>query len=437
MNRTLVAAIVVATASYLTAAFADALAATPPTAADLGLMQDYPPAPDRRVTRETTMVPPYNRWAFQHIRELHPTRAVYRDAARVSALASDPRDLGAFSAPVREGRVVTLDQLLDESHTDAFLVLHRGSIVYERYFNGMQAHTPHLIFSCTKSFVGTMMLTLIEQGRVDAAKPVSHFVPELADSAFGDASVQQVLDMTTAIRFQEVYADRASDWGRYGDVFGMFGPSEGNSKGPRSIFEYLSTLRKEGKHGYAFHYVTPSTDVLGWIVSRVTGLSIAQAIETMIWQPLGAQHDAYLWLDAGGREMAGAGLNVTPRDAARFGQMILQQGKYDGRQVIPAEVAARILRPGNAEVFTRLYADEPWYGDIGHSYHDQWWTFNNAHKTVSAIGIHGQYIWLDPVAQMVVVKMSSSPDAEGGANNVNDTDLPLVYQALAEHLMRQ
>ena len=401
-----------------------------------GLMQGFPPAAEQGVTRETTMIAPFNRWAFQHIRELHPTRAVNRDAARVSPLASDLRDLGGFSAPVRDGRVATLEQLLDASHTDAFLVLHRGRIVYERYLNGMQPYTPHLMFSCTKSFVGTMLLMLIEQGRVDAAKPVSHYVPELARSAFGEASVQQVLDMTTSIRFEEVYADHASDWGRYADVFGMYGATKGNRKGPTSIFDYLPTLEREGAHGRAFHYVTPNTDVLGWILSRVTGLSLAAALEKMLWQPLGAEHDGYIWLDAGGREMAGAGLNIAPRDAARFGQMILEQGRYDGRQVVPAAVAARILRPGNAEIFTKLYPDDSWYGPIGHSYHDQWWSFNNAHDTVSAIGIHGQYIWLDPVAQMVVVKMSSSPDAEGGANDLNDSDLPLFYQALAEHLMR-
>ena len=269
-----------------------------------------------------------------------------------------------------------------------------------------------------------------------SAKQVSHYVPELARSAFGDASVQQVLDMTTSIRFEEVYADRDSDWGRYGDVFGMYGATAGNRKGPTSIFDYLPTLERAGAHGQAFQYVTPNTDVLGWILSRVTGLSVAAALEEMLWQPLGAEYDAYIWLDARGREMAGAGLNIAPRDAARFGQMILEQGRYDGRQVIPAAVAARILRPGNPEIFTKLYPNDPWYGPIAHSYHDQWWSFNNAHHTVSAIGIHGQYIWLDPVAQMVVVKVSSSPDAEGGANELNDTDLTLFYPALAEHLMR-
>ena len=135
--------------------------------------------------------------------------------------------------------------------------------------------------------------------------------------------------------------------------------------------------------------------------------------------------------------MAGGGLNITARDAARFGQMILQRGRYNGQQIIPAGVADRILQPGDPQVFTRYYKDEPWYGEVAFAYHDQWWTFNNTHKAVSAIGVHGQYIYLDPVADMVVVKHSSSPDAEGGANDSNDVDGPLLYHAIAKHLMRQ
>ncbi len=161
----------------------------------------------------------------------------------------------------------------------------------------------------------------------------------------------------------------------------------------------------------------------------------------MLWQPLGAERDGYIWLDAGGTEMAGGGLNITARDAARFGQMILQGGKFNGRQILPAAVTTRILQhKGDPEVFTRIYSQfegTEWYGTIAYAYHDQWWTFNNAHKAVSAIGVHGQYIYLDPVANMVVVKQSSSPDAEGGANESNDTDGPLLYQALAEQLMKR
>jgi hypothetical protein len=422
----------------LLAAGPAAIAAPQPGAAELGLMQGFPPPADKQVRRGNFMEPPRNRWAFQHIRELQPTREIWRGDGPVSTLQHQPLDLDGFTATVRAGRKLSLAQFADEAHTDAFLVLHRGKIVYERYLNGQQPHTQHQMFSATKSFVGTLMLVLIEEGKVDAAKTVAHYVPDLQDSGFGDATVQQVLDMTTAIEYSEVYDDPDSDIWKYGHVFGLWGTPPADYKGPMTIYDYLPTLKKHGTHGQAFHYVTPNTDVLGWIIRRVTGKSVDLNIAERLWQPLGAERDGYIWLDGSGSEMAGGGLNISARDAARFGQMILQGGRYNGRQILPEAVAKRILQPGDPETFTRFYGQFPgteWYGQIAYAYHDQWWTFANAHKAVSAIGVHGQYIYLDPKAEMVVVKQSSSPTAEGGPNESNDTDGPLLYQVLAEHLM--
>lgn len=405
------------------------------TAEELELMQGFPPPPDKQVVRGNFMQPPYNRWSFQHIRELHPTREIYRGSGPVAGLNPNLLDLDEVSATVRENRELSLKELLETSHTDAFLILHKGQIVYERYMNGMAQHKQHQMFSATKSFVGTLMLTLLEQGQVDASKPVAFYLPELTGSAFADATVQQVLDMTTSIQFREIYDDPTSEIGLYGMVFGIGGPEPADYDGPRTIYELLPALKKKERHGEAFHYVTPNTDVLAWIVSRVTGKRLSTLLEELIWQPLGMERDAYLWLDRSATEMAGGGLNITARDAARFGQMILQGGYANGQQIIPKSVAARILKPGNPKLFGLAYED-PWYGDVAYAYHDQWWTFNNAHKAVAAIGVHGQYIYLDAVAQMVVVKQSSSPDAEGGANDLNDTDGPLLYQAIAEHLIK-
>ncbi len=405
------------------------------TAADLGLMEGFPPAPEKRVTLRNFMEAPYNRWGLQHIREFQPTREVYRGEGQVAPLTVDKLDLGSISTRVREGRELSLAQFLDESHTDSFLILHRGKVVFERYMNGMTQRSQHNMFSATKSFVGMLMLVLIDQGKVEASRKVTHYLPEMVGSAFGDATVQQVLDMTTAINFTEIYDDPNSEIWRYGWVFRVWGEPPENYDGPRTAYEYLPTLQKKGHHGRGFHYVTPNTDVLAWIISRVTGKSLSRNLQDTLWQRLGVERDGYFWLDRAGTEMAGGGLNITARDAARFGQMIIQRGRYNGQQIIPASVAQRILQPGNPETFTRYYQDEPWYGEVAYAYHDQWWTFNNAHKAVSAIGVHGQYIYLDPRAKMVVVKQSSSPDADGGANDANDIDGPLLYQAVAQYLV--
>lgn len=406
-------------------------AAPPPGAATSGLMEGFPPPADRQITRANHMVPPNNRWSFQHIRELWPTRELWRGDGPVSALASAPVDLTGFTATVSAGRRIGLEEFLKETDTDSFVVLHRGRVVYERYLNGQQAHTQHIMWSGTKSFVGTVLLMLAEEGRVDTARTVASYLPELQDSAFGDATVQQVLDMTTALTYTEIYQDPNADIWTYAALWQVPKPN-----GPQTIYEYLPTVKKQGTHGKGFHYVTPNTDVLGWIIRRVTGKSVDRNIAERILQPLGVERGGYIWLDAQGTEFAGGGLNLTARDAARFGQMILQGGRYDGRQVLPEAVAKRILQSGNRDTLMGYYGQFPgtdWYAGVTWAYHDHWWTFNNANKAVSAIGVHGQYIYLDARAGMVIVKQSSMPRAEG--TQAQETDLPLMFQAIADHLV--
>jgi len=413
------------------------LVSTSVTAAEIdveALMQGFPPPQELRVNKQNFMLPPYNRWALQHIRELQPTREVYRGDKPVSQLDEALVDLADRSYTVNGDREITLDEWLQEAATDAFLVMHKGKIVYERYLNGQEEHTQHQMFSATKSFVGTLVLMLIEEGKIDASRTMRSYVPEMKGSAFADATVQQVLDMTTSIEFSEAYTDPEADIWAYGSAFGLTEVEDASSRFD-SVYDYLPTLKvaKAWKHGDAFHYVTPNTDALGWLLSRVSGQSLSELIAVRFLQPLGAQRDAYMWLDKSGTEMAGGGLNITARDAARFGQMILQEGQYNGQQIISRAVAKRILTPGNPDTFTKLY-DDPWYQYVGHSYHDQWWSFRNDHNAVSAIGVHGQFIYLDPVAQMVIVKHSSHPEAEGESNEVHG---PLIWQAIAERLLTE
>jgi CubicO group peptidase (beta-lactamase class C family) len=403
----------------------------PATAADLGLMQGAPVPIDKQVTRANFMSAPYNRWALQHIRELFPSREISRGDGAVAVLKDNKTDLSGLQVKLADGRELTVSQWLSESYTDGFMVMHKGEVVYEQYFNSQTAATPHQMFSASKSFTGVMLLDLAAQGKVDLNTKVSQYLPELSNSAHGDATLQQVLDMTNGIQYSEDYEDPKADVWQYGYVFGI-GTAPANYKEPMNIHDYLATLKKSGNHGEKFHYVTPNTDVLGWIVRRVSGQTLSKVLEQSIWSRLGAEQNGYYWLEGSGTEMAGGGMNITLRDAARLGQMILNKGQYNGQQILPKTVAERILRPGDPGPFNRFYQD-PWYEQIGFAYHDQWWTFNNSHKAVSAIGVHGQFIYIDPVAEMVLVKQSSHPQAESESNEV---DGPQIMQAIAEHLLR-
>lgn len=415
----------------LSSSITQAAECAPPVTA---LMKGAPIPADMLVTVSNMMQAPYNRWAFHHVRQLQPSSEVSRGEGAPRQLAESPVDLDALDFRVGDNSKVSLDAWLKESCTDAFLVLHKGRIVYERYFNEMTPASEHLMCSVTKSFISTMTLDLIDQGRIDPTRLLQSYLPELAHSAFGDATVQQVLDMTTSLSFSEDYADPQADIWKYALSLSPADMVPAAYQGPRTIYDYLPTLKKAATaHGYGFHYVTPNADVLAWLNTRVSGQTASSLLSETIWQKLGAERDAYFSIASAGTELTGGGLNMTARDAARFGQMILQRGQYNGQTVLPEAVAARILQPGVSETFGRLY-DEPWYVEVTYAYHDMWWTFNNPHKAISAIGINGQFIYIDPVAELVVVKQSSHPDAE---SEINDVIGPQIWYQIATHLMQQ
>ncbi len=419
VTKVLAATAVAATVYTATLAAADE---RPQTASELGLMQGFPPTMEQRVTLENALQPPYNRWSLQHVREIAPTRGVAA-SDEPAVLNTHAVDLSGLQVSFPDGRKVKLGAWLESAYTDGFVVLHEGDIVYERYYNAQAPATPHLMFSVTKSFTGTMVLMLMEQGLIDGAAPVKHYLPELADTAFGDATVQQMLDMTNSIAYLEDYYNPDAD---ITDFLNAMLPG---AEGLYGHLQSLTELDKKFKHGEAFHYVTPNPEVLAWIIRRVTGLTIAQALQTMIWAPLGAEHNGYYWLDYHGTEMAGGGLSITLRDAARFGQMILQDGKFNGRQVISPAIAQRIKTKRNVELFTRYY-DDPWYGEVADSYHDQWWGYTGV-DAVAGLGIHGQFIYVNSEANVVIAKHSSDPTAESPRV---DNETAYIMHAIAAHL---
>ncbi len=402
----------------------------PQTAADLELMQGFPAPPEKLVTRENMLVPPFNRWSFQHIRELMPTAEVYRGPNDARKLRLAFKDISGWDFKTPDGTEYTIKSMLETTYADALVVLHNGNLIYEHYLNSMTRATQHQLMSVTKSLVGTLALQLIHEGLIDETKPVSEYLPELKGSAWEDATVRHALDMTTGIEFNEVYEFDEGDIARYAYAVGFSNPPA-EYTGPRSLAELLPQYRKAGEHGEAFHYVTPNTDVIGWLISRVTGKTFAQAFSHRIWSRLGAERDAYIITDAQGMQMAGGGFNATPRDLARFGQMILDNGQVDGKQILEPEVVEAIKQPGDQEVYAKGMEEAPeiWKG---WSYRSFWWHTHNEHNAFTGVGINGQWLYIDPTANVVIVVVSSQPEAE---NEEMDTINLTGFHAIASRLV--
>lgn len=420
-----------------TAAAAEAPAtADLPTAAEsdpvaLGWMQGFPPPADRVIGQPDSnyFSFPKLRWTVCHFRELLPTKQVSRGLGAPVPLerAPDPGIDGVTFTPLGGGEPMTWEDSLAANYTDGILVLHRGRIVYERYLGCLDEAGKHGAMSVTKSVVGLLGEILVAEGRLDETARVATLIPELADSAFGDATVRQVLEMTTGLDYSEDYADPEADVWAYNAAASPL-PKPPGYTGPRTYYEFLQTVRPEGEHGVAFGYKTVNTDVLGWIVARVTGRSVTDLLSERIWIPMGAEQDAYFTVDSIGTPFAGGGLSAGLRDLGRLGQLVLDEGVIHGRRLFPAAAVQRIRRGGDKGAFAKAgYATLP-----GASYRGMWWVLHDDHGAFAARGVHGQTIYVDPTADMVIVRFASHPKAGNAAND--PTSLP-AYRAVAEYLL--
>lgn len=401
----------------------------------LGWMVGSPPPPDKRVRFDdgSSRQFPQIRWAFSHQRQLVPTRAVPRGGGPVWELPRAPRDdLDAVRfVPLGGDEPMTWAQSLEANYTDGIVVLHRGRIVQERYWGVLRPDVPHIAMSVTKSLTGLIGAMLVADGTLDANAPASTWVPELAACAFGRATVRQLLDMTTALRYSEDYADPQADiydFVRAGRVVAR----PAGYAGPDSFHEFLLTVQPQGVHGEAFAYKTVNTDALAWVLARATGRPLDALLAERLWQPMGAEHDACFSVDPIGTPFAGGGLNLVLRDLARVGELMRLRGTRpdDGRTIVPAAVVDDIRRGGDPARFAQAgYALLP-----GWSYRSMWWVTHNAHGAYMARGVHGQGIYVDPVAEMVVARFASHPMAANA--HLDPTSLP-AYHALARHLIAQ
>lgn len=398
----------------------------------MGWMAGSPPPPDKLIqfSDATHFRFPQTRWSFANFRRFMPTSNISRDDNGASPLPRAERsDIDAVSfQPLGRTESMTWADSLAANYTDAIVVLHKGKVVYERYFGVMNPRATHIAMSVTKSFFGTLGAVLVAEGKLDESAPVSKYIPELKDTAFGDATVRQVLDMTVGVKYSENYADPKAEVIDHVRAGGLL-PRPPGYTGPTSFYGFLKTLQKEGQHGEAFAYKTVNSDVLGWLIRRATGQTVGDLLAKRIWQKIGTEQDGYMLIDSEGTEFAGGGLNLTVRDMARFGEMMRLGGVYSGQQVVPKAVVDDIRNGGRKADFEKAgYKTLP-----GWSYRDMWWVSHNEHGAYMARGVHGQSIYIDPKAEMVVARFGSHPLA-ANANN-DPTTLP-AFHALAKHLMQ-
>lgn len=344
---------------------------------------------------------PYSRWAFQHVEQLVECKPISASATPKPLNSGATLALADISFE-HAGRHWTVVEALEHGASDGLLVLQNGQVRAEYYANGHTESTRHIVFSVSKSITGALAGVLVEQGLLDPEQQVAHYLPLPEGSAYLDCTVRQVLDMTVDIRFVEDYLDPLGDVARY-RVAMNWNPA-GLISSETGLLGFVSSLpRAGGDHGNAFHYVSPNADLLGWLLEAASGRSVPELLKAYLWEPMGAEHDSSITVDQYGASRTAGGFCCSLRDMARVGELMRMGGKSDGQSVLPPDWIDDIFSQGDPQAWAN--------GDLTTlfpkgRYRSQWYGPAQDSGVLCAIGIHGQWIWIDTQKQIVIAKQS-------------------------------
>lgn len=369
---------------------------------------------------------PWNVWAFRYVSELIPT-------ARIAATPGLTEDAPAGAEDLVRQKVVvggeqsTIADILQRTSTDALVVLKSGRIVADVHARNFTMQSRHILFSASKSVTAIVAGSLQGDGVLDFDAPVPHYVPELTSSAYANARVRDVLDMRVSLNYDEAYEDSRGVYARYRRA-GLWDPAEPGDP-PETLVAFLSSLQTgPGAHGGPFRYASPNSDVLGLVIERASGQRFADVAGARLWRPLGARQDAYVTVDAAGSARTGGGICMTPRDLARLGEMMRLGGTANGHRIVSQDWVRDTITGGSAQAW-RDSKTTAWLPEG--RYRNKWYQRGTANNAFFALGIHGQWLYVDPKAEMVVAKFSSQPVALD--NELKRLNLTL-FDALAQAL---
>jgi len=333
---------------------------------------------------------PFNRWAFHHVRELVPSADIPSDPAHARPLALRNTDLASLRIDPDSGEAMGIEGFLQETDTDGMAIVHRGALAFERYGSGMTAEAPHILMSVSKAMLGL----LIGELGLEPERHVVDVLPELRPTAYREATVRHLLDMRAAIVWDENYLASAGPMVEYRKATGWnpLAPGEEAS----DLHSFYRTLTKAGRHGGPVHYVSPNSDLLGWVIERASGRRYADLMSELVWKKSGAERSAYITVDRLGAPRCAGGMCTTLRDLARVGQWLIEER---------ADFLSDLAR-GDAEAWAKGDLAQYFRG-LPMRYRSQWYVLDGDAPLFFGWGIHGQFLFVDPANEIVVAKFSS------------------------------
>jgi CubicO group peptidase (beta-lactamase class C family) len=316
------------------------------------------------------------------------------------------------------GKKKTLDRFLDETTTTNFLVVKDDTIVYEKYFRGNTKDSKATSMSVSKSFTSALVGLCVADGVIqNVDDPITKYVDFLKGSGYDGVPIKHILQMSSGIKFSEKYDDPTSD------IMQMVGAVAGG----KSIKDYAKELTSAKPSGQSFNYASIDTGILGFLIEAVTHKSPAQLLEERLWGPMGMESDACWNTDNAGNVLTFMGLNVTARDYAKFGRLYLNKGNWNGKQLISAQWVAESVKPDKEYLTLKDFYSPGW--DIGYQY--QWWVPAGNEGEFTAIGVWGQYVYVNPAQKLIIVKNSVDPGFDP-----RDPETIAAFRAIGKYLRR-
>lgn len=369
------------------------------------LMKGFPADKNAQVELANWRTPPFNRWALSHVSELVPSAAVRMQTGAASDLLQGAADLSDFRLE-EDGRDVDFDAWLAATYTDAIVVLKTNEVVVERYFGEMDRRRQHILMSVSKSVLGFVVGCLVERGQFDTEALVTSVVPEVAGTAYDGATLRNLLDMRVGVMFDENYHATSGPIVEYRKAQ-LWDPLKVGQTPTDLRGFYQRLTATDGSHNDRFHYVSPNTDLLGWVVERLSGKRYADLVSELIWKPMGAEEDAYITVDRLGAPRCAGGVCATTRDLARLGRLLFA-GDGGGHQVVPDAWINDILENGDGAAWDRGDLAELFGGAPMH-YRNQWYIERGDHPMAFGLGVFGQNVFVEPDSGLVIAKFSSQP----------------------------
>jgi len=388
------------------------------------MMQGFPPSVETQVTLANWRQHPFSGWAFSHVREIIASADIANDPENVWPLHLDLEEIGQTKVTSD----LNLNGYLDATWTDGFIVIHKGKIVAEQYRNAAGPDTPHILMSVSKSMLGALAGILADKGVLDTSAPVTHYIPEIASTAWKGASVQHMLDMRAGIEFSEDYEATSGAIIEYRKSTGWNPLAPGET--PTDLRSFFSQItNSDGPHEGRFHYVSPNTDLLAWVIERAASARYADLMSDHLWKPMGAGTSAYITVDRLGAPRAAGGMCVALRDLSRVGMLVANGGKRGTTPVLSVAWVEDIFNNGDTDAWSKGDFADYFPGHDMH-YRNKWYIERGKSPMAFCIGIHGQNLYVIPDQQLVIAKTSSRPSPLDLA--VSQLNLSMV-KAMRQH----